>query len=133
MRLKLQLPIINQSNKPRIAKNIMQKQLLTITKRAASQARQLLRNRQKDSAGIKVGVRSGGCSGLSYFVEYADEIGKFDEVIKDDNITIIIDPKAVMYLIGSEMDYVEEEFKSGFIFTNPNEKARCGCGKSFNV
>ncbi len=111
----------------------MQKQLLTITPRAAQQVQSLLNTRGKRSAGIKVGVRSGGCSGLSYFVEYADEVGKFDEVIQKDELTIIIDPKAVMYLIGSEMDYVEEEFKSGFIFTNPNEKARCGCGKSFNV
>lgn len=111
----------------------MTKQLLSITERAALEVQSLLNARGKESVGIKVGVRSGGCSGLSYFVEYADEVGQFDEVVKDQGVTILIDPKAIMYLIGSEMDFHEEEFKSGFIFTNPNEKARCGCGKSFNV
>lgn len=111
----------------------MTKQLLTITEKAALEVQSLLNARGKESVGIKVGVRSGGCSGLSYFVEYADEVGQFDEMVKDQGVTILIDPKAIMYLIGSEMDFHEEEFKSGFIFTNPNEKARCGCGKSFNV
>ena len=133
---KLQLQTIKQNKKTKrtlTTSFAMKKQLITITERAAQQVQSLLDKRDQESVGIKVGIRSGGCSGLSYFVEYADIINQFDEVVKDHNVTILIDPKAVMYLIGAEMDFVEEEFKSGFTFTNPNEKARCGCGKSFNV
>ncbi|MCE3231982.1 MAG: iscA [Rickettsiaceae bacterium] len=111
---------------------------ITITDSAANRVRSLLEKRGKPSAGVKVGVRSGGCSGLSYTIEYADEIGKFDEVVAypdndHEEFKVIIDPKAVMYLIGSQMDYVEEKMKSGFTFSNPNEKGRCGCGESFHV
>lgn len=111
---------------------------ITITQNAAERITGLLDSRGKPSKGIKVGVRSGGCSGLAYTIEYADEIERFDEVVsypnnKDEEFKVIIDPKAIMYLIGSEMDYVEEKMKSGFSFQNPNEKARCGCGESFNV
>lgn len=111
---------------------------ITITDEAASRVRELLAKRGKPSAGVKVGVRSGGCSGLSYTIEYADEIEKFDEVVvypdlEHEEFKVIIDPKAVMYLIGSQMDYIEEKMKSGFTFANPNEKGRCGCGESFHV
>ncbi len=111
----------------------MQKQVMSLTDAAALQVKELLNNRGKDSAGIRIGVKSGGCSGLKYFVEYADEQRKYDEVIKDKDVTIFIDPKALMYLLGTEMNYVEEQFKAGFTFTNPNEKGKCGCGSSFNV
>ena len=106
---------------------------MSISDAALARIHQLLEKRGKPSAGIKVGVRSRGCSGLSYTIEYADEISKFDEVVKKDDITVLIDPKAVMFLIGTEMDYVEEELKAGFVFRNPNEKGRCGCGESFHV
>jgi iron-sulfur cluster assembly protein len=111
---------------------------ITITESAAGRVRGLLEKRGKPSAGVKVGVRSGGCSGLSYTIEYADEIGPFDEVVaypnkEHEEFKVIIDPKAIMYLIGSEMDYVEEKMKSGFKFQNPNEKGNCGCGESFHV
>jgi iron-sulfur cluster assembly protein len=106
---------------------------LSITDNAAEHIKALLAAREKESAGIRVGVRTRGCSGLSYTVEYADEIGKFDEVVEDKGVRVLIDPKAVMFLIGTEMDFKEEKFKSGFTFTNPNEKGRCGCGESFNV
>lgn len=111
----------------------MSKNIITISEKAIDKVKQLLTARDKPAQAIKVSVKSGGCSGLSYVIEYADEIGKFDEVIEQDNIKIIIDPKAIMYLIGSEMDYIDEKFKSGFIFVNPNEKSRCGCGDSFSV
>ncbi len=111
----------------------MKKNLITITERAADQVRTLLAKRDKNSFGIRVGVKTGGCSGLSYTIEYADEKSKFDEVIEDKGVRVLIDPKAVMYLIGSEMDYAEEQFKSGFTFMNPNEKGKCGCGKSFSA
>jgi iron-sulfur cluster assembly protein len=109
------------------------KQIMTLTGAAATQVKILLAQRGKDSLGIRIGIKSGGCSGLKYFVEYADEKGHFDEIISDKGVNVLIDPKALMYLLGTEMGYMEEEFKSGFTFTNPNEKGKCGCGSSFNV
>ena len=109
------------------------KTAITITDSAANRIKQLLAERGKPSEGIKVGVRSRGCSGLSYTIEYADEVTKWDEVVDDKGVRVLIDPKAVMFLLGSEMDFVEEKLKSGFTFTNPNEKGRCGCGESFHV
>ncbi|MEI9986874.1 MAG: iron-sulfur cluster assembly accessory protein [Aliidongia sp.] len=108
-------------------------QAMTVTDAAADRVRDLLGKRDKASVGIRVGVRSRGCSGLSYTIEYADEKGKFDEVVQDKGVTILIDPKATMFLIGTEMDYVEDKLQSGFTFKNPNEKGRCGCGESFHV
>jgi iron-sulfur cluster assembly protein len=109
------------------------KQVMELTVNAAKQVQSLLAQRGKPSVGVRIGVKSGGCSGLKYFVEYADEKNSFDEVIHDKGVTILIDPKALMYLLGTEMDFVSEQFKSGFTFTNPNEKGKCGCGSSFNV
>ena len=107
--------------------------ILSVTEAAMTRIHELLDKRGKPSLGIKIGVRTRGCSGLSYTVEYADEISKFDELVEKDGIKILIDPKAVMFLLGTEMDFVEEKFKSGFTFRNPNEKGRCGCGESFHV
>jgi iron-sulfur cluster assembly protein len=107
--------------------------LMTITEPAAERVKALLDKRGKPSAGIRVGIRTAGCSGLTYTIEYADEKGKFDEVIEDKGVTVLIDPKAVMFLVGTEMDFVTEKLKSGFVFHNPNEKQRCGCGESFHV
>ena len=109
------------------------KQLISITDRAASQIQNLLQSREKPALGIKVGVKAGGCSGLSYKFEYAEDKGQLDEVIEDKGVTVFIDPTAVMYLIGTQLDYVDEKVRSGFVFINPNEKGRCGCGKSFHV
>lgn len=109
------------------------KQALMITDAAAERIKALLADRGKPSEGIKVGVKSRGCSGLSYTIEYADEVSKWDEVVEDKGVKVLIDPKAVMFLLGSEMDFKDEKLKSGFTFTNPNEKGRCGCGESFHV
>lgn len=109
------------------------KQAIDITDAAADQVKHLLSQRDKESEGIRVGVRKGGCSGLAYTIEYADEIAKFDEVVEDKGVKVIIDPKASIYLIGTTMDFVDEKMKSGFVFVNPNEKGRCGCGESFHV
>ena len=111
----------------------MSKQIITITKQASDKIHDLINLRGSESFGIRVGVKTGGCSGLSYVIEYADEKRPFEEVVEDKGVRILIDPKAIMYVIGSEMDYTEDKFKSGFVFVNPNEKAKCGCGKSFNV
>lgn len=106
---------------------------IEITDSAADQIKYLLAQRDKPSEGIRVGVKKGGCSGLAYTIEYADDIKKFEDVVEDKGVKVIIDPKAVLYLIGTTMDFVEEKMKSGFVFVNPNEKGRCGCGESFNV
>ncbi len=111
----------------------MTKAIMSLTDNAIEQVKALLEQRGKPSVGIRVGVKSGGCSGLKYFVEYADEKNPFDEIVRAKDVTILIDPKALMYLLGTEMDFVVEQFKSGFTFTNPNEKGKCGCGSSFNV
>ena len=109
------------------------RQAMTVTEAAATRIQALLDKRGKPSVGIRVGVRSRGCSGLTYTLEYADEKGKFDEVVQQKGVTILIDPKATMFIIGTEMDYVEDKLQSVFTFRNPNEKGRCGCGESFHV
>ena len=106
---------------------------ITVTPAAVERVRTLLDKRGKPSAGVRIGVRSRGCSGLSYTLEYADEKGRFDEIVEDKGVTVLVDPKAVMFILGTEMDYVEEKLESGFVFRNPNEKGRCGCGESFHV
>ena len=109
------------------------RQAMTVTDAAAERVQALLTRRGKPAVGIRVGVRSRGCSGLTYTLEYADEKGKFDEVVEANGVTILIDPKAVMFIIGTEMDWVDEKLQNGFTFRNPNEKGRCGCGESFHV
>ncbi len=118
---------------PAAPKPRMKRQAMTLTDAAAARVKALLDKRGKPSAGIRIGVRTKGCSGLSYTLEYADERGKFDEVVEDKGVVILIDPKATMFILGTEMDYVEEKMETGFKFTNPNEKGRCGCGESFHV
>lgn len=107
--------------------------VITLTEAAAERAKALMARADKPVMGLRVGVNARGCSGLSYVVEYADEPKKFEDVVEDKGVRIFIDPSAVMFLLGSEMDYVEDKFHSGFVFTNPNEKGRCGCGESFHV
>ncbi|MBM3573344.1 MAG: iron-sulfur cluster assembly accessory protein [Alphaproteobacteria bacterium] len=109
------------------------RQAMTLTSAAVDRVRALLDKRGKPSVGIRIGVRTKGCSGLSYTIEYADEKGKFDEVVEAEGVTVLIDPKASMFIFGTEMDFVEEKMQSGFVFRNPNEKGRCGCGESFHV
>ncbi len=108
-------------------------QAMTVTDTAAERIQALLAKRGKPSLGIRVGVRSRGCSGLTYTLEYADEKGKFDEIVEAKGVTILIDPKATMFILGTEMDFVDDKLQSGFTFRNPNEKGRCGCGESFHV
>ncbi|GAB6054072.1 iron-sulfur cluster assembly accessory protein [Magnetospira thiophila] len=108
-------------------------QPIQITEAAMQQVKALLDGRGKPSAGIRIGVRTKGCSGLSYTIEFADERNEFDEIMEQDGVTVMIDPKATMFIIGTEMDYVEEKLQAGFVFRNPNEKGRCGCGESFHV
>ena len=106
---------------------------ISLTDAAAERVKALLDKRGKPSAGIRIGVRTKGCSGMSYTLEYADERSKFDEVVEQKGVTVLIDPKASMFIFGTEMDWVEDKMQSGFVFRNPNEKGRCGCGESFHV
>lgn len=106
---------------------------IQMTPAALEQVKALLDGRGKPSLGVRIGVRTKGCSGLSYTLEFADEKNPFDEEMEVDGITLLIDPKATMFIIGTEMDYVEDKLESGFVFNNPNEKGRCGCGESFHV
>jgi iron-sulfur cluster assembly protein len=106
---------------------------ITLTAAAVERVRALLDKRGKPSAGIRIGVRTKGCSGLSYTIEYADARGPADDMVEQDGVTVLIDPKATMFILGTEMDYVEEKLQTGFVFRNPNEKGRCGCGESFHV
>jgi iron-sulfur cluster assembly protein len=108
-------------------------QVMSVTPAAAERAKALIEGRGKPTVGIRIGVRSKGCSGMSYTLEFADKQEPMDEVVETGGIKLLIDPKASLFLIGTEMDYEEEKLKSGFVFKNPNEKGRCGCGESFHV
>ena len=108
-------------------------QVLKLTDAAAGRVKDLMSRSAEPVLGLRVGVKKGGCSGMMYQVEYARERKKFEEVVEDKGVTIFIDPTAVMFLLGAEMDYREDKFQSGFVFTNPNEADRCGCGESFRV
>ncbi len=109
------------------------KKIFTVTDSAAKQVGVLLDGRGKPSAGIRIGVKQRGCSGNSYTLEFADEENPLDEIVVVDDLKIFIDPKAILFVIGTEMDFKEETLESGFTFLNPNEKGRCGCGESFHV
>ena len=106
----------------------------TLTDAAVARAKLMMEKSGDEKVlGLRVGVKTTGCSGLSYFVEYATEQKKFEDKVEENGITLFIDPTAVMFIIGSEMDYQEDKMSSGFVFNNPNEISRCGCGESFSV
>jgi len=107
--------------------------VITLTDAAAERVKTLVSRSEAPVSGLRVGISTRGCSGMSYTVEYAKEQKQFEEIIEDKGVRIFIDPAAVMFLIGSEMDWVEDKFQNGFVFRNPNEKGRCGCGESFHV
>lgn len=107
--------------------------ILQITPMAAARIQHLLALREKAAVGIRVGIKSRGCTGLTYTIEYVDSPHPADEVIQQDDVTVYVDPRAVLYVIGTTMDYKDEKISSGFVFINPNEKGRCGCGESFHV
>lgn len=111
-----------------------QRTLMTVTDAAIQRIRQLMKARQDPALGIRIGVSTKGCSGLSYTIEYVDEIVPMDERVDvAEDVSIFIDPKAMLFILGMEMDFLEDKMQSGFAFNNPNEKGRCGCGKSFHV
>ena len=111
----------------------MSKQVITLSDRAAERVKEIMAQAKEPIVGVRVGVSSGGCAGMSYVMEYAKKANPNDEIIEDKGVKVLIDPKAIMYLLGTEMDYKEEELSSSFVFKNPNETERCGCGESFKI
>ena len=108
-------------------------QIIKLSDNAANRIKEIMSGEESNSLGVRVAVKSGGCAGMSYVMEYAKDFKKGDEIIEDKGFKVFIDPSAVMYLLGTEMDYKKEEFSSTFVFKNPNETERCGCGESFKI
>ena len=111
----------------------MNKQVITLSDNASIRIKEVMASASKSTIGVRVGVKSGGCAGMSYLMEYVEKVKVDDEVVEDKGVKVFIDPGAIMYLLGTEMDYKKEEFSSTFIFKNPNETERCGCGESFKI
>ena len=105
---------------------------ITLTEKAANHIQSYLTKRGK-GVGLRLGVRTTGCSGMAYKLEYVDEPDELDQVFESFNIKVFVDPKSLAYIDGTQLDYVREGLNEGFKFTNPNEKASCGCGESFTV
>jgi len=109
------------------------KQIISLTDQAADHIKKLISERDKECVGIRVGVKSGGCSGLAYTFEYAENKEPTDDVVIEKGVTLLVDVRASLYLIGTQLDYIDEKVRSGFIFINPNSKGECGCGESFHT
>jgi iron-sulfur cluster assembly protein len=105
-------------------------QVMRLTDAAATRIKDILAKAEKPSAGVRVGVKNGGCAGMSYTMEYADKAAPLDEVVEDKGVKLLIDPKAVLFLLGTEMDFKVDKLSSGFVFNNPNQTSACGCGES---
>ena len=111
----------------------MSQQVIKLSTNAAERIKEIMSKAHDKAIGVRVGVKSGGCAGMSYIMEYAKDIKPNEEIVEDKGVKVLIDPKAIIYLLGTEMDYKKEKFSSQFIFKNPNETERCGCGESFKV
>ena len=111
----------------------MSEQIIKLSNNAANRIKEIMSLADNSTIGVRVGVKSGGCAGMSYVMEYAKKIEPNEEVIEDKGVKVLIDPKAIIYLLGTEMDFKKEKFSSQFIFKNPNETERCGCGESFKI
>jgi iron-sulfur cluster assembly protein len=107
--------------------------VVTLTPAAAARVKEIMDRADKPYAGLRVGVKNGGCAGSEYIFEYAAEKGPIDEVVEDQGVTILIDPKAVLFLIGTTIDYETTKLSSKFVFNNPNETDACGCGESVTI
>jgi len=105
-------------------------QVMRLTEAAAARVRELMTRTEKPIIGLRVGVKNGGCAGMSYTMEYAEAAAPLDEVVEDKGVKLLIDPKAVLFLLGTEMDFKVDKLSSGFVFNNPNQTSACGCGES---
>jgi len=108
-------------------------QVMTLTEAAAERVRQVLAKSDKPVVGLRIGVKNGGCAGMEYTMEWAEEQKPFDEVVEDKGVKVLIDAKAMMFLLGTEMDSQTSTLKSGFVFNNPNQVSACGCGESVQL
>ncbi len=111
----------------------MSEQVIKLSDKAANRIKEIMSKADNKTIGVRVGVKSGGCAGMSYVMEYAKQLNKNEEVIEDKGVKVFVDPNAIIYLLGTEMDYKTDEFSSQFVFKNPNETERCGCGESFKT
>lgn len=107
-------------------------QVMTLTEAAAARVREIVAGRE-DVAGLRIGVKNAGCAGMSYTMELAETAGPLDEVVEDKGVTMLIDSKAVLFLLGTEMDFATDKLSSGFVFRNPNQTGACGCGESVTL
>jgi iron-sulfur cluster assembly protein len=114
-----------------MASRLASRKVMTLTEAAASRVKEIMAD--KAAVGLRVGVRNGGCAGMSYTMELADSIAPLDEVIEDKGVKVLIDPKAVLFLLGAEMDFKADRLGSSFSFRNPNETSACGCGESVAI
>jgi iron-sulfur cluster assembly protein len=108
-------------------------QVMRLTDAAANRIKVVMANAERPIAAVRVGVKNGGCAGMAYTMEYAEKINPHDEVVEDKGVRILIDPKAVMFLLGTEMDYKVDKLASQFVFNNPNQTSACGCGVSVQL
>lgn len=106
---------------------------ISLTDRAAERIKHIMSRAETPKIGVRLGVKNGGCAGMEYTMDYADARGPLDEVVEDKGVMILIEPKAVLFLLGTEMDYEEGVMSSGFIFNNPNQTDACGCGESVTI
>ena len=111
----------------------MREQVIKLSQNAAERIKEIMSKAEDKTIAVRVGVKAGGCAGMSYVMEYAKDNKPNEEIVEDKGVKVLIDPKAIMYLLGTEMDYKKEKFSSQFVFKNPNETERCGCGESFKV
>ncbi len=107
--------------------------VITLTDRAANRVKSIIARSETPVAGLRIGVKTGGCAGMEYTLDYAAAAGPLDEVVEDKGVTVLIDPKAVLYLLGTEMDFVTEKLTQRFVFSNPNQVSACGCGESVSI
>ncbi len=111
----------------------MSEKVIRLSQNAIIRIKEIMSQAGSSTIGVRIGVKSGGCAGMSYIMEYANDIKPNEEIIEEKGVKVLIDPKAIMYLLGTEMDFKKEKFSSQFVFKNPNETERCGCGESFKV
>ena len=107
--------------------------VMSLTDAAAARVQEIMANADKPLAGLRIGVKNGGCAGMSYTMEWAEQAGPHDDILEDKGVRLLIDPKAVLFLFGTQMDFQTSKLSSGFVFNNPNQTSACGCGDSVAI